>query len=137
MASTSIGPNYVLDKTFTLASGNTVTGYQVVQGSAAGTCQVSVTGTSPLLGVAQLDPNEGVTLSAGDVVRVRMLGISKVQSAAAVTIYTNVRPVGQGLVDDAAAGPGEYYLGQALSAATQLFDIIEVDLTNKNVRNQV
>lgn len=136
MASTSVGPNYVLDKTFELAAGSTITGYQVVRGSAAGTCAVAVTGANMLLGVAQLDPNEGLTLVAGDTVRVRMLGISKVQAAAAVAIYQQIRVVGQGLVDDANPGPGEYFLGQSLSAATQLGDIIEVDLTNKNDRKE-
>jgi hypothetical protein len=135
MASTSVGPNYVLDKTFLVASGNTVTGYQAIIGSAAGTCAVATDDASPYLGVAQLDPNEGISLTAGKVVRVRMLGLTKVQVAAAVTVYNRVRVVGQGLVDDANPGAaGDYWLGLAMEAGSQLSDIITIDLTNKNTQ---
>jgi hypothetical protein len=107
----------------------------VLVGSAAGTCAVAANDASPYLGVAQLDPNEGVTLTAGDTVRVRMNGISKVQVAAAVTIYTRVRVVALGLVDDANPGTAaDYFLGIALDAGTNLFDIINVDLTSKNTQ---
>lgn len=134
MGSGTIGPNYLLDKTFTLASGETITGYQVVyQHSTAGQCKVATTDGTPYLGVAQLDPNDGVTLTAGDSVRVRMMGISKVQAGNAISINGLLAVTGQGLVDDATPGTaGDYYLGLALSAATQLFDEIEVDLSNKN-----
>jgi len=135
MSSTSVGPNYVLDKTFTVASDNTITGYQALVGSAAGTCAVATNDTSPYLGVAQLDPNEGISLAAGKIVRVRMLGLTKVQVAAAVAIYTQVRVVGQGLVDDATPGSaGDFWLGLAMEAGTQLGDIITIDLTNKNTQ---
>ena len=134
MAST-VGPNYVLDKTYTIASGSTITGYQAVKGSTATTCALATDDASPYLGVAQLDPNEGVTLVAGDTVRVRMLGISKVQAAAAITAFTRVHSVGLGLMDDAAPGSAaDYFLGIALEAATALFDIITVDLTSKNTQ---
>ena len=134
MADGSTGPNYVLDKTFKLATGETITGYQVVyQHTTAGECKVATGPGTPYLGVAQLDPNDGVTLTAGDSVRVRMMGISKVQAAAAVAINGKVAVTGLGLVDDPAPyGAGSYYLGIALSAATQLYDEIEVDLSNKN-----
>lgn len=133
MGSGSIGPNYVLDKTFEIATGYTITGYQAVVGVAAGTCMPASSDGSPYLGVAQLDPNEGVTLVAGDSVRVRMLGISKVQAAAAISVYSMVRVVALGLVDDANPGAaGDYWLGLALDAASQLCDIIDVDLTSKN-----
>lgn len=135
MAATSVGPNYILDKTFEVATGQTITGYQAVEGVAAGTCQPAADDASPYLGVAQLDPNEGVTLTAGQTVRVRMLGLTKVQVAAAVAIYAQVRVVGQGMIDDGAAGAaGDYWLGLSLEAATQLNDIITIDLTNKNTQ---
>lgn len=135
MGSTAVGPNYVLDKTFLVASGYTITGYQAVEGVAAGTCMPADADDAPYLGVAQLDPNEGITLSAGDVVRVRMLGLTKVQCAAAVTVYNRVRVVALGLVDDANPGTAaDYWLGLAMEAGSQLFDIITIDLTNKNTQ---
>lgn len=135
MAQTTVGPNYILDKTFTVATGQTITGYQVVEGVAAGTCQPAADDASPYLGVAQLDPAEGVTLSAGDTVRVRMMGISKVVAGEALAIYTQVRVLAGGLVDDATPGAaGDYYVGTALEAAAQLSDIITVDLSSKNTQ---
>jgi len=135
MGATAIGPNYILDKTFEVASGYTITGYQALEGVAAGTCMPADGDDAPYLGVSQLDPNEGVTISAGETVRVRMLGLSKVQAAAAVAVYAKVRVVALGLVDDANPGTaGDYWLGQAMEAATQLFDIITVDLTLKNTQ---
>jgi len=135
MASTA-GPNYVLDKTYEVATGNTITGYQIVVGSTSTTCALPSDDASPYLGVAQLDPNEGVTLTAGNTVRVRMAGISKVQAGAAVSAFARVRALGTlGLVDDANPGTAaDYFLGIALEAATQLFDIITVDLTSKNTQ---
>ena len=137
MASTSVGPNYILDKTFLVATGYTITGYQVVaQGSTAGTCNPPANDASPFLGVAQLDPNEGVTLTAGKTVRVRMMGITKAQAGAAITTNTPVSVLGTlGLVDDITPGTvGDYWVGVALEAASQLGDIITIDLTNKNSR---
>jgi len=135
MASTSVGPNYILDKTFTVATGETITGYQVVRGAAAGTCEVAITDAEPLLGVAQCDPNSDTTYTAGELVRVRMMGLSKVQCAAAVTVYTRVHPIGLGLVDDADPGTAaDYFLGIAMEAGAALFDIITVDLTSKNTQ---
>lgn len=135
MGSTAVGPNYVLDKTFIVASGNTITGYQAIRGAAAGTCEIATDDSEPYLGVAQLDPNEGVTWTAGEIARVRMLGLSKVQCGAAVTIYTRVHSIGLGLVDDAAPDTAaDYFLGIALEAGSQLFDIITVDLTSKNTQ---
>lgn len=135
MAASTIGPNYVLDKTFLVASGNTITGYQVVTGAGAGQCAIATNDAGPYLGVAQLDPNEGISLTAGKTVRIRMLGISKVQVANAVGLWTQLHVVGQGLVDDTTPGvAGDFWLGLALDAATQLSDIITVDLTNKNTQ---
>lgn len=135
MASTSVGPNYVLDKTFTVATGYTITGYQALEGVAAGTCMPADADDAPYLGVAQLDPNEGVTLVAGDTVQVRMLGLTKVQCAAPVAVFARVRVVALGLVDDADPGAaGDYWLGLAMEAGDQLFDIITIDLTNKNTQ---
>lgn len=135
MSSTAIGPNYLLDKTFTVASGQTITGYQAVRGAAAGTCEVATDDTEPYLGVAQLDPNEGITLIAGQTVRVRMFGISKVQAAEAVAIYQQVRAEGLGLVNDGTPSvTGDFWLGLSMEAATALSDIIDVDLSNKNTQ---
>ena len=135
MGSTAVGPNYILDKTFEVASGQTITGYQVVKGITAGTCQYAVDDSIPYLGVAQLDPNEGVTLTAGDTVRVRMLGLSKVQAAGAIAVYARVHVIGLGLVDDGNPGAAaDYWLGQAMEAATALYDIVTVDLSLKNTQ---
>jgi len=136
MVAGSIGPNEVLDKTFKLSSGETITGYQVVRrGDNQGECEVATNDTEPYLGVAQVNPNGGVTLTADDAVRVRMAGISKVQCAAAVAADTKIAVVGQGLVDDATPGTaGDYYIGLALEAGAQLIDVITVDLANKNTQ---
>ena len=135
MGAGAIGPNYVLDKTFEVSSGQTITGYQAVIGVGVGTCRPAPSDASPYLGVAQLDPNEGITLTAGDVVRVRMLGLTKVQCALAVAIYQQVRVLGLGLIDDATPGTaGDFWLGLSMEAGSQVFDIITMDLTNKNTQ---
>jgi len=135
MGSTAVGPNYLLDKTFLVATGTTITGYQVVRGAAAGTCELATADDEPLLGVAQCDPNSDTTYVAGEAVRVRMMGLSKVQCAAAVTVYTRVHPIGLGLVDDGNPGTAaDYFLGIAMEAGTNLFDVITVDLTSKNTQ---
>ena len=135
MAATSVGPNYILDKTWLVATGNTITGYQVVRGAAAGTCEIATDDSEPYLGVAQLDPNSDTTYTAGEAVRVRMLGLSKVQVAAAVAVYTRLSVIGLGLVDDANPGTAaDYFLGISMEAGGQVFDIITVDLTSKNTQ---
>jgi len=124
------GPNSVLDKTFKVASSNTITGWQVVKlGTNGGEIALSSAATDLHIGIAQVNPNEGVTYTAGKYVTVRMLGISKAVAQGAITSGTRVVTAGAaGAVDDAGAA-GNTGVGIALEQAYAMGEIIDVLLT--------
>jgi hypothetical protein len=124
------GPNAVLDKTFKVASSTTITGWQVVKGGThGGEVTLASANTDIYLGVAQVNPNEGVTYTAGEFVTVRMLGITKAIAAEAISSGTRVTAIGAagGITDT--TGAGYTGLGIALEEAYSTGDVIDVLLT--------
>ena len=116
----------VLDMTFTLASGQTLTGHQVVKlkddvtRADAMEIEVCTDASERPLGIAQVD--EGSTVSAGEQVTVRLLGVSKAIAGAAFDPRDTVSPGGNGLVAAATTTDNYYYLGWALTKTSQAFD---------------
>jgi len=124
------GPNSVLDKTFKVASDNTITGWQLVKlGTHGGEIALSTAATDVHMGICQVNPNEGVTYTAGKYVTVRMLGISKAVALAAITSGTRVVEAGVGGVVDDAGAAGNTCVGIALEEAYSMGDVIDVLLT--------
>ena len=124
------GPNSVLDKTFKVATSNTITGWQtVILGTHGGEIALPSAATNLFMGITQVNPNEGVTYTAGKYVTVRMLGISKAVAAEAISSGTRVTTTGvAGAVTDGTAA-GNTGLGIALEEAYATGDVIDVLLT--------
>ena len=119
----------ILDLTFTVASGETITGYQVVKLNDDDTVrydamQISVCDDASgyPIGVTQNDDYN--TISAGETVTVRLRGVSKVISDTHTTISAGdvVSPGNAGRVAVAATVSHTWNLGRALTRAEQLFD---------------
>lgn len=114
------------DTTWTLASGTTLTGHQVVIPNTSPTnpddfeVLVSDTGTTYPLGVAQVD--DGVTLAAGEQVTVRLYGVSKARAADSFSVGARLFPTATGLVTDSSPGTDKWIVGIALTSAAQLGD---------------
>jgi hypothetical protein len=124
-----VGPYSVLDMTFKVASGTTITGYQAVKaGTNGGEIAVSTTYSDVVLGITQVNPAMQTTYAAGKYVTVRMLGISKCVAAAAVTSGTRVSSIGGGAVA-AQATAGAIVAGIALEQSYSTGELIDVLLT--------
>jgi len=123
------GPNSVLDKTFKVASGVTITGYQAVMlASKGGEIQLTSATSSLAIGVAQVNPGEGISYTAGRNVPVRLLGISKAVANAVIVSGARVTPTGAyGMV--ATATTGNFQVGLALESAWAHGQLIDVLLT--------
>jgi len=112
--------------TFKVASGQTLTGYQVVKlkdnvtQADALEIEVCTDASERPLGIAQVD--DDTTLTGGDLVTVRMLGVSKAIAGAAIDPRDTVSPGGNGLATTATTTDNYYYLGYALTKASQVFD---------------
>lgn len=125
--------NSVLDKSFQVATGNTITGWAVVRLiSGSGLLEIcdeaiEATGTGPI-GVAQVEFNEGVSKVVNDWCPVRLIGISKVVADAAVGAGKPVKPTqyGRVILNETA---GARSVGITLQAATAQWDEIDVLLT--------
>lgn len=118
------------DQPFSLASGVTITGYQVVNLNTSPTnpddmeIQVPNDGTAYPLGIAQVDDN--VSLGAGEVVAVRVWGPSKAIAAGAISVGAVVVPTTNGRVTSTDPSTGKWKLGIALTSAAQLGDELVV-----------
>ena len=124
------GPNAVLDKTFKVASGTTITGWQLAKlGTHGGEITLSTASTDIHMGICQVNPSLGVTYTAGKYVTVRMLGISKAVALAAISSGTRVVEAGVGGVVDDAGAAGDTCVGIALEEAYAMGEIIDVLLT--------
>jgi len=125
------GPNSVLDKTFRVASGQTITGYQAVKlASQGGEIALTSAASDRVIGVTQVDPGEGISYGAGRHVPVRLMGITKVVTRGAVVSGSLVVPVanGYGAVDDGGS-TGNTVVGIALESAWTHGQLINVLLT--------
>src|SRR5512143_2202591 len=124
------------DMPFTLASGVTITGYQVVIPNTSPTnpddfeIKVADAGTTVPLGVAQVDDN--VSLTAGEVVTVRLGGITKAIAADSFAVGAHLVPTAAGLVTDTDPATGKWFVGIALTSAAQLGDEVLV-LINRSM----
>lgn len=122
--------NYEKDQTFTLASGESVTGFQVVMMNASPTnpddLEVKVHSAGDLypVGVAQYDG--AAALTAGKQVTVRIWGVTKAKAAGAINPGQPVYPTATGHVAGGNPSTSRYWLGCALTKATQLGDEILV-----------
>lgn len=119
----------ILDMTFEVATGETITGYQVVKIDDSDSLRYDAKRvkvcTDPSgypVGVAQNDDYN--TLTAGDPVTVRIRGISKVISNTHTNISAGdtVSPGAAGRVDVATATRETWNLGVAITRGEQLFD---------------
>ncbi len=126
-----VGPISVLDVSFKVAASNTITGYQVVKasGSNGGEVAIATANTDIPLGIAQVNPNEGVSYGEGKYIPVRIYGISKAVASQAITSGARVSVLGNaGGVDDT-SGAGILVVGIALESARFNGDLINVILT--------
>jgi len=119
----------ILDLTFTVATGETITGYQVVYMNDsdlvrydAMEVKVSDDPSGYPIGIAQVDDYQ--TVAAGETVTVRLRGVSKAIS----NTHTNISagdvcsPGAAGRVDTAATTSHTWNLGRAITRSEQLFD---------------
>jgi hypothetical protein len=124
-----MGPNFVLDKGFKVTTATAVTKFRAVKLASVDVCaQCTTLGEIPL-GVAQEDcPAADAT--AGRVIDIRVIGISRVIAAGALAINTRVRVDANGrVVALAAATANQNQLGILLAAATALDDQVDCLLT--------
>lgn len=119
----------ILDLTFTVATGEQITGYQVVtiddsDALRYDAMQIKVCDdpSGYPIGVTQNDDYNVV--DAGEPVTVRIRGVSKVISDTHTTISAGdvVRPGNQGRVNVAATVSHTWNLGHAITRAEQLYD---------------
>mgnify|MGYP000103041353 CR=1 FL=1 len=119
----------ILDLTFTVAAGETITGFQVVKlndddsiDADAMQVKVCTDASGYPIGIAQNDDYK--TISAGEPVTVRVRGVSKAISNTHSTISAGdpVSPGAGGRVDAATTVSHTWILGRALTRAEQLFD---------------
>jgi hypothetical protein len=122
----SLRGNYEKDQTFTLATGETITGYVAVIPNTSPTnvddleCKVADSGTTVPIGIAQVDDIS--SLAAGDTVSVRCWGVSKAIAAGAISPGAHVAPTATGLMTSTAPDAGKWFVGIALTKATAMFD---------------
>jgi len=119
----------ILDLTFTVASGETITGYQVVKINDSDAIrydaleiQVCNDTSGYPIGITQNDDYN--TIVAGEPVTVRIRGISKAVSDTHTTISAGdaVSPGNAGRAGLAATVTHTWNLGRAITRAEQLFD---------------
>jgi hypothetical protein len=131
-----IGPVDVLSMSFKVASGSTITGYQVVKiGTNGGEVALASAATDIPLGIAQVNPQQGMSYGAGREVTVRMLGISHVVATTAVTSGNRVSVIsGTGAVKGSGAA-GDLVVGIALESSWTTGELITVLLTPGAIRH--
>ena len=120
------GPNYVLDKGYNLSnSGAAQSIYRFVKFAADENKVTEVSAvTDKALGVVQQRVDAADSATGNVQVDVRLFGISKVESAAAVSLMDFVAPSANGRAQTAVAT--QYAMGIALQAATAAGQWIDV-----------
>jgi hypothetical protein len=122
------GPNYVMDKGFQATS--VITQFYAVKQGASDQTATIVTGTTDLvLGIAQ-EAATAANVTAGRIINVRLLGISRCVASAAITRGARVVVTATGKMAAASAAVGaQNIVGVAMMSAGADGDHFDVLLT--------
>jgi hypothetical protein len=123
------GPNYVLDKGFNLSnSGAAQSIYRFMKFAGGENLVVQASAITDIcIGVSQMRVDAADSASGNVQVDVRILGISKVEAAAAISLGAFVAPTATGLAQTAVST--QFRHGIAMQAATGAGQWIDVLLT--------
>ncbi|MCA1799982.1 MAG: DUF2190 family protein [Actinobacteria bacterium] len=119
-----MGPNELLDKGYVATAATPL--FTIVKQTGVESAELNTTAGGDWLGVAQEEPNAD-DVAVGRVFRVRLLGISRVVAAGAITARDKVTSDVNG--EAVAATAGDHVVGIALTESTAAGDWINVLLT--------
>lgn len=123
-----MGPNYVLDKGFRLSNGGAAQSiYRFMKLVDENSVTQAAAITDKCIGVTQMRVDADESATGNVTLDIRILGITKVEAAAAIALGANVAPSANGRAQTAAST--QFVHGIALQPAAAAGELIDVLLT--------